>query len=200
MLCASSDVSFFTVPNLLTFARMACATGVLVFGSRGEWGIGFPLFCIAALTDMIDGSIARILGQRTRLGAFLDPVADKLLMFFSILSLTGTGFIPLGITIVIIARDVFISIGLVILKVKKVYIIFRPTYLSKLTTFLQLTTVLLALLTTQKFVPQDSSAYATLWTFVLGATTLFTTVTGFQYARIGYRMIYGTKEDQARRQ
>ncbi len=201
MLWGPADVSIFTIPNLLTYARMACALGVLIFGSQGRWDIGFPLFCVAAFTDMVDGSIARILGQRTRLGAFLDPVADKLLMFFSILSLTGTGFLPMGLTALIIARDLFISVGLVILKVKKVYIIFRPTYLSKLTTFLQLFTVLMALLATQKILTLQRTWYVTLWTFVLGATVLLTTVTGFQYARIGYRMIHErAQKDQADRQ
>jgi len=183
-------VAFLNVPNFLTLIRVLCAFGVLIFGLYGRWDVGFPLFCVAAGTDMVDGSIARILGQRTRLGAFLDPVADKLLMFFSILSLAGTGFIPLGLTVVIISRDVLIGAGLLVLKFKKVYIIFRPTYLSKLTTFFQFSTVLLAMLATQNFTPHWGAPYATLWTFVLGATVLLTTVTGCQYVRIGIRMLH----------
>lgn len=187
-------MALLNVPNLLTFFRMLASFGVLIYGLRGRWDIAFPIFCVAAATDMVDGTIARVLGQRTRLGGFLDPVADKLLMLCSLISLTEAGFIPYGLTAVIIARDLVISLGLLALKLKKVFIIFRPTYLSKLTTFLQFLTVLLALLATQKIDLHRNLPYATLWSFVLGATALLTTVTGFQYVRIGYRMIHGPSQ------
>ena len=194
-------MGYWTIPNLLTYLRMICAFGVLFFGTQGRWDIGFPIFCIGALTDMIDGSIARILEQRTRIGGFLDPVADKLLMFFSLVALTRTGYIPYGLTALILARDLFISIGLIILKVKDVYIIFRPTYLSKFTTLLQFITLLMAFLTTRKIGLTGNSSYVTLWSSVLGATALLTTLTGFQYAQIGARMIHErSQETQTHRQ
>lgn len=179
----------FNIPNILTLFRMIASFGVLYYGLEDRWNIAFPIFCVAAATDMIDGTVARVLGQRTRLGGFLDPVADKLLMFLSIVSLTGTGFIPYGLAAVIIARDLFIGIGLLILQLSHVTVLFRPTYLSKLTTFSQISVILLALIATQKSLsPVD--LYGTLWGAVVGTTALLTVVTGFQYGRIGYRMLH----------
>ncbi len=177
-------------PNFLTFIRMIASFGVLVYGLQNRWEIAFPIFCLAAFTDMIDGTVARILGQRTRLGGFLDPTADKLLMFFSFLALTKGGYIPVPITGLVIARDLFISVGLAILKSRKAPIVYRPTYLSKATTFFQITTILAALLTTQKFALPFDLRNGLIWNLILATTTVLTAATGVQYFRIGWNMLH----------
>jgi cardiolipin synthase len=185
-------VRAFTIPNLLTYFRIAASLVLLVYGLQGRWDAAFPIFLVAAATDLVDGTIARVLRQRTRLGAFLDPVADKTLMFVSFLTLTLGGFIPVPVTILVFARDVQISVGLIILKTSRVAIVYRPTYLSKLTTLFQILTTFGAFFRTQGPVRSpgflDGLPYDTLWTFVLGITTLLTAVTAVQYARIGCEM------------
>src|SRR3989338_768844 len=158
------------------------------------WNVAFPLFCAAALTDMVDGSIARILGQRTRLGAFLDPAGDKLLMFFSFLTLALGGFIPVPFFLLVFARDLLIVIGIIVFKVKNIYVVYRPTYLSNLTTFLQILTVLSAMISTQQFHPPWSLPYDRIWTYILGMTTLLTVVTGIQYIKIGLGLLHAKTE------
>lgn len=168
-------------PNSLTLFRIFASFVYLYYGWREEWGIALPIFCIAALTDMVDGALARLLGQRTRLGAFLDPMADKILMFFGFVSLTKSGFLPVLLTALVIARDLLIIIGLVILKSRKVRILYRPTYLSKMTTFFQIATLGLALLTAWGY------SYPGLPVLVV-VTGIFTAATGIQYFRIGWRL------------
>ncbi len=190
------------LPNLITCFRILAAFVVLYYGFLGRWEIGFPVFCVAAVTDMVDGTIARLLGQRTRLGGFLDPAADKLLMFFSFLTLTKTGYLPVWLTALVIARDLMITVGLLILKRAKAYIIYRPTYLSKMTTFFQILTVFTALLTTQNLsrlpaVVRDNLALGLKG--IIGIAVVLTGVTAVQYYRIG-RNLLKNAQAQADRQ
>lgn len=185
------------IPNLLTVFRILASFVFLYFGLCNRWDMAFPIFCFAAATDLVDGSIARILGQRTPLGAFLDPMADKLLMFFSVVCLTIYGFLPVLLTAIIVGRDLVIVLGLAYLKYRRVNILYRPTYLSKLTTFLQILTVFAALILTQKglrlgaFV--DVSLLERRMMVLVMITGLATLVTGGQYIRIGRRMLRDAK-------
>lgn len=179
----------FTIPNLLTFFRMGASLVLLYFGFEGRWDLAFPVFLAAAATDLVDGTIARLLRQRTRLGAFLDPVADKALMFSSFLTLTIGGFLPLPVALLVFARDLLISVGLYILKRSGVRIVYSPTYLSKLTTLVQILTVFGAFIRTQGYARAAEPPYDTLWTFALGLTALLTAVTSVQYTRIGWEML-----------
>ncbi len=184
----------FNLPNILTVFRMFASVGVIVYGWQGRWDIAFPVFIVAAATDMLDGAIARLLKQRTELGGLLDPIADKLLMFFSFLPLTVQGFIPYWLTGVVMARDIFLLVGLLILKRTKVPFLYRPTYLSKMTTVLQIATFILAFGqafgSTLSWFPDlaSMSGYATARSVLFGTVTAFTVVTGFQYYVIGKRI------------
>jgi cardiolipin synthase (CMP-forming) len=182
-------MSSLTVPNLLTFFRMGASLVLLYFGLEGRWDIAFPIFLVAAVTDLVDGTIARLLRQRTRLGAFLDPVADKALMFASFLSLTLGGFLPWPVTALVFARDLLISVGLYVLKRSGAKIVYRPTYLSKFTTLSQILTIFGAFFRTQYPARAALPPYDILWTFALGLTTLLTAVTFVQYTRIGWEML-----------
>lgn len=182
------------VPNLLTIFRILAAFVFLYYGWMNRWEYAFPIFCLAALTDMVDGTIARLLGQRTRLGAFLDPMADKILMFFCFVTLTLHHFIPLYLTSIVILRDLMIVLGLAYLKQHHIQIIYRPTYLSKLTTFFQLLTILSALFVTQDKMRLAGYSYGQFFSdkmlFIVAVTAVLTIVTGFQYIRIGWRMLH----------
>ncbi len=175
------------IPNLLTLFRIVASFAVLYYGVRNEWTLAFPIFCIAALTDMIDGAVARLLHQRTRLGSFLDPMADKLLMFFSFVALTLGHFLPLPLTILVIARDLLISAGILILKIKKIPMIYRPTTLSKMTTLSQIILVFTAMLMTRGVAPPFPIRFAVV------VTALLTFTTALQYLRIGLKMLRGVQ-------
>jgi cardiolipin synthase len=194
-------VSILSIPNLLTFFRLGASFAFLYYGLHNRWDIAFPIFWIAALTDMIDGSAARLLRQRTRLGAFLDPMADKLLMFFSFLSLTISHYLPVSLTCLIIARDLLIISGLAFLKFKKAIIVYRPTYLSKTTTFFQIATVFSALSLTQRLFLSRHLFCETLLLkslpFVMAITAALTVATGIQYTRIGWDMLKRTPKKAA---
>lgn len=182
------------LPNLITCFRIVASFVFLYYGLKAQWDVAFPVFFVAALSDMVDGAIARIFRQRTRLGAFLDPAADKLLMFFGFVTLTQGNYLPLGLTLLVIARDFLISLGLAVLWVKKIPIVFRPTYLSKFTTLFQIATVLSALLMTQELSGFHETFYVKIlfegMPVLLGVTTLLTFVTAVQYVRIGLGILH----------
>ena len=186
-------MSALNLPNIITVFRIFASFVFLYYGLKREWAIAFPIFCIAAFTDMVDGTIARVLRQRTQLGGFLDPTADKLLMFFSFLVLTLNHILPVALTVAVYARDLLICIGLAILRYKKVPIIYRPTYLSKFTTLFQIITIFAALLMTQELSRFRGTIYGKIlyegFPFVLATTALLTVTTGVQYFRIGLNML-----------
>jgi len=104
----SDRVVTVTVPNLLTFLRLALTPVVAVFAystttSVRMWALG--LFLFAMLTDAIDGWIARLPGQRSRLGLYLDPVADKTLVLTLLFVLADIGLIPLWMALLMMARE-----------------------------------------------------------------------------------------------
>lgn len=179
------------IPNLLTVSRLLLSFVFLFFGVRQSWGIAFWIFMIASLTDLIDGTVARLLKQWSEGGAVLDPLADKLLMFFGYLSLTLGGWLPVWLTVLVVGRDLMIGGGVLLLKLKRIVVEYRPTRLSKATTFCQMLAACLALI---------AAAYRTGdWAFgydrmLAGALTLVTTV---QYFGIGLRVLRGSHAKEA---
>lgn len=106
------------------------------------------VFLVSIVTDAIDGFLARRLGQKTELGSFLDPLADKLLMATAFLLLALMGKVPVWVVIVTISRDAILVIGWAILYIfgQEGADVIRPSTLGKITAFLQMGTVLLFLL------------------------------------------------------
>jgi len=102
----------FNLPLGLVFARMlAVVPLVLLLGTpdelRATWA--FLIFCVAALTDAVDGRLARRLNQVTRLGTFLDPLADKLLVIGTLIPLQGLGLVPAWVVVVVVARELAVT-------------------------------------------------------------------------------------------
>ncbi|MDO8643979.1 MAG: CDP-alcohol phosphatidyltransferase family protein [bacterium] len=177
-----------TLPNILTVIRIILSPIFVVAAALGNWDAAFLLFCIAALTDMIDGSIARIFNQKSEMGAFLDPMADKLLMVSAFITLSFAKIIPIGLTLVVFSRDLMITIGLILFKMRKIVLFYRPTLLSKATTLAQILTLSAALaprglgyLNQAESIPFFLKALP----FLMGITLLLTISSGVQYYRIG---------------
>ncbi len=133
------------LPNWLTILRILLIpvfVTLLVY-RRAGWAL--LVFCLASLTDLLDGYIARSQGRQTRLGAFLDPMADKLLLTSGFVTLTWLKVIPFWITAVVVSRDVVLSIGVLVIHVAGGTVHPAPTWIGKMSTVFQMLTVLAAM-------------------------------------------------------
>ena len=142
----------------------------------------FVVFCLASLTDLLDGYIARTHGQKTRLGAFLDPVADKLLLTSAFVTLTYLRVIPFWITAVVVSRDLILSVGVLVIHISGGTVHPAPTWLGKASTVFQMATVLAAMLFFYFRVPMVPRAFA--W-----AAAVLTVASGLQYLIQGLKQI-----------
>src|ERR671923_1960023 len=118
-------------------------------------------FAAAALTDLLDGYVARRRGSQSRLGAFLDPMADKLLLMSSFVTLTWLKALPFWIAAVVISRDLILVIGALAIHMAGGRITPRPTRAGKLATFFQILTVLIGL--TGRFLRWPSGLRVVIW-------------------------------------
>lgn len=104
-----------TLPNLLSLLRLALVPVFLVLIVTGHSITAFIVLAIASITDWLDGYLARKLNQVTRIGALLDPAADRLYIFATLIGLAVTGAIPAWLPIVVIARDVLLAFTIPVL-------------------------------------------------------------------------------------
>ncbi|MBI5580203.1 MAG: CDP-alcohol phosphatidyltransferase family protein [Deltaproteobacteria bacterium] len=134
------------IPNILTVLRILITPLFVIFLIRKMHGHALLVFILAGVSDGLDGLIARLLNQRSELGALLDPIADKLLLTAAYISLGILKTIPGWLAVVVISRDVLIVTGIAVLKFANIPFAIRPTRISKWTTVFQLLTIGVALL------------------------------------------------------
>ena len=151
-------------------------------------GLALGVFFLAGITDMLDGLIARRFGQRTHLGTFLDPLADKLLVVsaFSILSAGSLGLtvrIPLWLTITVISRDLLLVISVLIIYITVGRRIFLPTTLGKWTTASQLLLVISVLVSNYIGAPVQGLNW------IVYLTLALTVSSGLHYMVRGMKLI-----------
>ena len=99
-----------TIPNVLSMLRLALVPVFLAFVVLEDYIAAFAVLVVAGLTDLLDGFLARRLGQVTRLGQLLDPAADRLYIFAALVGLAANDLVPWWIVVVIIARDAFLLV------------------------------------------------------------------------------------------
>jgi len=130
-----------SAPNLLTLARLIFIPFIViaVLDSRYIWALA--LFIVAGVTDGLDGLLARLLKQKTLLGQYLDPIADKLLLSTMFLVLSSMHKIPLRVTVLVFSRDIIILIVCTLLYATGAMKIFRPSVFGKANTLAQIVTV-----------------------------------------------------------
>lgn len=127
-----------SVPNLITLARI-CAVPVLIWLIvNGKLEQAFWLFVVAGVSDAVDGIIARSFRSRTKLGGYLDPVADKALLVASFIALGAEGLLPLWLVILVVGRDIIIVAGVSALTLMKERLAMQPLWISKVNTFAQI--------------------------------------------------------------
>jgi len=138
-------VAILTLANQLTLARLLLVPALVILVLYGYNGWALATFVVAGLTDALDGLIARRSGQRTSLGALLDPMADKLLLVstFVVLSLPGLDLanrIPVWLTVLVISRDVIIVVTVAIVNLAVERFTFYPSQFGKAATFVYILT------------------------------------------------------------
>jgi cardiolipin synthase (CMP-forming) len=180
-------------PNLLTISRIFLLP-VLVFAVlERRFELGFVLFFIAACTDAMDGLLARWLRQRSRLGQYLDPLADKLMLSSLFLVLTRMGILEPRIAVLVFGRDIGMLLTAAILYQTVNLRDFRPSLLGKANSFSQalaIGVVLLSLFYAQPWV-------ITLRIAMLDATIFLTVASGFHYAWVVSKRIGLATESEA---
>lgn len=135
-----------SAPNLLTLMRICLAPFLVAAILEGHYQLSFILFIAAGLTDALDGLLARLLKQRSVLGQYLDPVADKLLLSTLFLVLFYEGLIPGTVTVLVFGRDVGILLVAAILYAAVGRREFHPSIFGKANTLAQISAVAAVLL------------------------------------------------------
>lgn len=167
------------IPNILTLIRVLLIPVFVIMIINQSYKYALAVFAVAGITDGIDGLIARMTHQRTELGAYLDPIADKLLLISAYITLAIIQMIPSWLSVIVITRDVIILLGFLVLTLTNHRPKINPSLVSKVTTDFQIVTVLLSLL--KHFYP----AFQNLFTVAIYGTTLFTIFSGVHYIYIG---------------
>jgi len=179
-----------TIPTLLTFGRILLAPCIVAAMVMHWWGVAFSLFVIAALTDTVDGTIARSCDQKTFLGACLDPVADKILLlscFFALAFVQSPLFsIPLWFVVIVLLREMIILGGSLGILLSGGQLIIAPTTLGKTTTLVQVIFIIW-LFACYFFHWLPIKTYYTMLSLVMGLTL----TSLIQYMRIGFRTVQG---------
>ena len=174
------------VPNLLSIFRFFVTFFFIMAVHADKLRLALYLFIIQGVSDILDGFIARVMGKKTTLGAFLDPLADKTMLVAAFVMLSVKGIIPTWLTVMAILRDVVIAAGFLVLykighTMKPV-----PTIFGKITTACQIATIVYVLWSMARV--HDELFF---WT-----TAFFTLLSGLHYVYVGIRLLRGPRVDR----
>ena len=169
-----------TLPNFLTFARLASLPFLVMAILAGRHGVALAIFLVAAITDIVDGYVARRFGMGSPLGAWLDPIVDKffLVSSFLVFALPTTPtviHIPIWLLVLTVFRDAFALVLCLVMFLALGVKDFPPSILGKLTTFLEISTIVAILLANVSRMP------AIVATTCMMLVAVFATVSGLHY-------------------
>jgi len=133
------------IPNLITLGRIVLVVPVTWALLEGRHSLALGLFFVAGVSDALDGFLAKQFDWSSRIGALLDPLADKALLISCYAALAWTGFLPFWLLVLVVLRDVVIVTGAVIYNYRVERLDAHPSLVSKLNTFLQIVLVLLVI-------------------------------------------------------
>ncbi len=166
------------LPNAICVLRIVLTVPTVLAISRGEEVLALVLFTIAAISDGLDGYLAKRNGWASELGRILDPIADKVLLVATFLACTWQGLIPVWLAAAAVARDVMLGGGALIYRLWFGRVEGSPSILSKVNTTLQIIVVIVAMLNAAVSVV-PSVLVTTLLVVTFGTTVL----SGIDYAR-----------------
>jgi cardiolipin synthase len=171
------------LPNYITLLRIILIPFFIDLMIYGYFGGALIVFLVACVTDALDGMIARITKSQTELGAFLDPMADKLLIVSAFVTLVLLNMLPIWLVIIVVSRDVILVLGSLVLYFTGHDFKARPSIIGKATTVLQLLAVTLSL------VLRNYGVSMGLMPVLHWTTALFTVASGVQYVTRGMNMV-----------
>ena len=163
------------IPNTLTILRILLIPVIVGFLVYDYFDFALVTLLIAALTDMLDGSIARMANQKTEFGAYLDPLADKLLLMTTFITFSLLDMVPVWSVIVVVSRDAILLTGTLLARLTNTKINASPSLLGKATTVFQLVYIILVLvLFSYQFDPASLTP-------LLYAMSILTVASGLHY-------------------
>jgi cardiolipin synthase (CMP-forming) len=180
------------IPNAICVVRILLVVPIVLALLRGRYELAFALVVAAGASDAADGFLAKRFNWRTRLGSLLDPAADKLLVTSVFVTLTYIGLVPLGVTLIVIARDIIIVGGVSAYQLLIGTVRGAPTRISKLNTACQLGFVVFTMTHAAYAWPPQVSLT------VLGAAVVFTSiVSGLAYVLEWSKLAWRAKHSSA---
>ncbi len=172
-----------TIPNLITTLRIILTPIFIIYLLNRQFGAALIMFIACGVSDGLDGFLARVLRQKSTLGSYLDPIADKLILVSTYVVLSFMGSIPIWLAVTILSRDVMISLGVIVLVIYRMDIQIRPSFISKITTCLQFITVISVLAAEYA----DISETILVWLFPM--TAVATITSGLHYIHAWFKMM-----------
>ncbi len=178
------SANWLNVPNSITLFRLCLVPVFVVFELTHQPGWALACFGTAAISDGLDGLLARLLNQRTKLGGVLDPIADKVLIFSALVSLVVEKRLPLWLLLITAGQDLLMVTGAIVVKRKNLEIPTAPSRIGKYATFSMICVVVLSLVSGISGTPPELRAYVAVVGFIAGLCLVISTVQYF--ARYGY--------------
>jgi cardiolipin synthase len=176
-----------TVPNQLTFLRLGFLPFFIISVLYQHYWWALALLCVAGMTDGMDGLLARSLHQKSSLGAYLDPIADKLLLSSSFVVLAIEKQMPRWLMILVLGRDVLILTTAAVILATVGYRSFPPSIYGKITTTLEIFLVFVVVLTAALEGPRPSLELARhILAYLVAGFTVFS---GFHYSVVVARRL-----------
>lgn len=177
------------LPNIISTVRLIAAPVVLVLLIRMEYRIALIIFIAAAVSDLLDGYLARRYELKTKIGAFLDPIADKLLIFLSVTYFVFQSQAPWWWLCIIILRDATLIVGLIMLKTISVQVEIFPTLIGKAATAFNMLAVVCLMAAT--FKPLLAGPFIKPLVIIASVVTFFSLI---QYTAKWYSLYRARKE------
>lgn len=171
------------IPNYITLVRLVLIPFFINLMIYDYYPEAFIVFLIAGLTDAIDGLTARLTKTQSELGAFLDPLADKLLIVSAFVTLVLLDKLPVWLVIIVVSRDIILALGSLVLSLLGHRLKIRPSPLGKATTVMQLLVIAITLVIVAYGIEMRiiDAAY---W-----IATALTIASGMQYVVRGMRIV-----------
>lgn len=179
-----------TVPNLITTIRIILTPVFVIYLIQDEFFSALVVFMLCGVSDGVDGMVARLFNQKSRLGTFMDPLADKVVLASGYVVLGVRGFIPAWLAVTVLARDVLIFLGVIMMALNRVDFNIKPSILSKLTTCFQFFSVIAVL--SKSYVPLPARTYD----YLLYGTGLLTISSGLHYMHYWFRCMGDNNVDR----
>ncbi len=179
-----------TVPNLITTLRIILAPIFIIYLINDQFLSALIVFLLCGVSDGLDGFVARVFNQKSAIGRYLDPLADKIILVAAFIVLAARGLLPPWLAVMVIARDVLILLGVLMLYLMGASFVVKPSIVSKITTCLQFVIPIAVLSRDYLALPTGS----TMFLYLL--TAAFTISSGLHYMYYWFTVMGDRANDQ----